>query len=63
MRQLIIAVAALGFSFATCAHAATPCRDASGKFIKCASVPAKPAKCRDAKGKFTACSPGPGKSG
>ena len=63
MRRLTIAFAVLGFSFGTWAHAAVPCRDASGKFLKCASAPAKPTKCRDAKGKFTTCSPGPGKSG
>jgi hypothetical protein len=38
--------------------AATPCRDAHGKFIKCAPKPsamAKPKQCRDAKGKFVKC--------
>ncbi|GBQ70002.1 hypothetical protein AA103196_2373 [Ameyamaea chiangmaiensis NBRC 103196] len=34
--------------------AATPCRDAKGKFIKCP----KPAPCRDAKGRFTKCDAG-----
>ena len=41
------------------ATAAKPCRDAHGKFIKCAhAAPAKatkPAKCRDAKGHFIKC--------
>ena len=38
--------------------AATPCRDAHGKFVKCAPKPlakAKPKQCRDAKGKFIKC--------
>jgi hypothetical protein len=35
---------------------AAQCRDAKGKFIKCAAAPAeKPKQCRDAKGKFTKC--------
>jgi hypothetical protein len=38
--------------------AATPCRDAHGKFIKCpqkAAAKAKPKQCRDSKGKFIKC--------
>ena len=37
--------------------AATPCRDAHGKFIKCPTkaAPAKAKACRDAKGKFIKC--------
>ena len=61
MRRLILAALALGFAFSTTASAATPCRDANGKFTKCATV--APKKCRDAKGKFTACTAGPAKSG
>ena len=34
---------------------AASCRDAKGKFIKCASAPAKKAACRDVKGKFIKC--------
>lgn len=35
---------------------AAPCRDAKGKFIKCAPAPKpKPKSCRDAKGKFIKC--------
>ena len=42
-------------TLATPAYAA-PCRDAKGKFIKCAPKPAaKKASCKDAKGKFTKC--------
>ena len=61
MHRLLLASLVLGFAFSTTAQAAAPCRDASGKFVKCAPAPAK--KCRDAGGKFTACTPGPGKSG
>ena len=65
MRRLSLAALTLAFAFSTTAMAASPCRDASGKFIKCATV--KPKKCRDAKGKFSACAPGvaqgAGKSG
>lgn len=35
---------------------AAPCRDAKGKFIKCAApAPVKPVRCKDAKGKFAKC--------
>jgi hypothetical protein len=61
MRRSVIAALALGFAFSTCAYAA-PCRDANGKFIKCAP-PVPASKCRDANGKFTKCQPGPGKTG
>jgi hypothetical protein len=38
------------------ASAATPCKDAKGKFIKCPpAAPPKPVRCKDAKGKFAAC--------
>lgn len=36
---------------------AAPCRDAHGKFIKCAAAkPAAATRCKDAKGKFAKCS-------
>lgn len=37
---------------------AAPCKDAKGKFVKCAPKPApvvKKAPCKDAKGKFIKC--------
>lgn len=40
------------------AQAAPPCKDAKGKFIKCAPKPVAPVKktpCKDAKGKFIKC--------
>lgn len=61
MRRFAVVALALGFAFSASAYAA-PCRDPSGKFIKCAP-PVPASKCRDANGKFTKCQPGPGKSG
>lgn len=35
---------------------AAPCRDAKGKFIKCAQkAPVAPKRCKDSKGKFAKC--------
>lgn len=54
IRNILFATAALTM-VATPALAA-PCRDAKGKFIKCADkAPAKPTRCKDAKGKFAKC--------
>jgi len=33
---------------------AAPCRDAHGKFVKCADKP-KPERCRNVKGQFAKC--------
>jgi len=57
MRSVIAAALALSLSAFT-ASAATPCKDAKGKFTKCppaAAAPAKAKKCKDAKGKFAKC--------
>jgi hypothetical protein len=54
MKLLIAAFAAS--ALLTAPALAAPCRDAKGKFIKCAEKPApKPTRCKDAKGKFTKC--------
>ena len=54
MRMILIAVSTLAFA-ATPAFAA-PCRDAHGKFIKCADkAPAKAKRCKSANGKFAKC--------
>jgi hypothetical protein len=54
MRALLL-IAAFGMVAAP-VSAAKPCRDAHGKFIKCAkAAPAKAKPCRDAKGHFTKC--------
>jgi len=56
MRKLIIALSALSFVVgATPSIAATQCRDAKGKFIKCPQAKAKTTKCRDAKGHYAKC--------
>lgn len=58
MRSIIFASAlALALSGVSLSAEAAQCRDAKGKFIKCAAAPmVKPTKCKDAKGKFTKCS-------
>ena len=57
-KTLSIAIAlAFGLTAASGAFAET-CRDAKGRFAKCptaAAAPAKTAQCKDAKGKFTKC--------
>jgi len=56
MRKLLVALSVLGLLASTApAAAATQCRDAKGKFVKCSSKPAAPKKCRDAKGHYAKC--------
>ena len=57
MRKMIVALSALGLIAGSApALAATHCRDAKGKFVKCThKAPAKPTKCRDAKGHYAKC--------
>jgi len=52
MRVLLL-IAAIGM-LAAPVSAAKSCRDAHGKFMKCAAL-AKPKVCRDAKGHFMKC--------
>ncbi len=58
-RNLMIAGASFAMlAAATPSLAAAPCRNANGKFVKCPTKPAAPAKatrCKDAKGKFVKC--------
>jgi hypothetical protein len=59
MRRTLVLVAALSVSFTALSAypvLAAPCKDAKGKFTKCAP-PAKPVvvRCKDAKGKFAKC--------
>ncbi len=59
MRRILVSAAVLLSltGAALDASAATACRDAKGKFMKCATVkPATPVRCKDAKGKFAKCS-------
>ena len=55
--KLIVALSALGLIAGSApALAATQCRDAKGKFVKCTQkAPAKTTKCRDAKGHYAKC--------
>ena len=54
IRNFIFAAASIAL-LSTPALAA-PCRDAKGKFIKCAAAAhPKPVRCKNAKGKFAKC--------
>ena len=54
IRNMMLAAASITL-FSTSALAA-PCRDAKGKFIKCATVaPVKTTRCKAANGKFAKC--------
>jgi len=58
MRVVAVAVTSLLFSGVLGGVAsAKTCRDAHGKYTKCAAPMAKHKPCRDAKGKFTKCPP------
>lgn len=56
-RSLTSALACLALLGASATPAlAAPCKDAKGKFIKCAPKPvAKKGPCKDAKGRFMKC--------
>ena len=53
MRTFLILAAAL--SMAASSAIAAPCRDAHGRFMKCA--PMAPQRCRDVHGRFMKCGP------
>lgn len=56
MKKVIFALTAFGLVAGSAPSlAAPPCKDAKGKFIKCAAKPAKPKTCRNAKGHFAKC--------
>ncbi|KAA9015755.1 hypothetical protein F4U94_06485 [Sphingobium limneticum] len=54
-----VAIALLGLSLMVgnvAPASAAPCKDAKGKFVKCApKPPVKKAPCKDAKGRFIKC--------
>ena len=51
-----IMLAAASIALLSTPGLAAPCRDAKGKFIKCAaSAPAKAARCKASNGKFAKC--------
>ena len=52
MRKLLFALSALSLLAGSAPSIAAPCRDKSGKFVKC---PVKKV-CRDSKGHFIKCS-------
>lgn len=54
LRTLILAASLA--AFAGSPALAAPCKDAKGKFVKCApKMAAAPKHCKDAKGKFVKC--------
>jgi hypothetical protein len=54
LKTLILAVSLA--AFAGSPALAAPCKDAKGKFVKCApKTMAAPKRCKDAKGKFVKC--------
>ena len=60
LKDIIAAAMSLALMVGTAAPvvAATPCKDAKGKFVKCPPKPAAkvaPVRCRNAKGQFAKC--------
>jgi hypothetical protein len=55
MQKLLAALLALGLIAGSAPSLASPCRDAKGKFVKCATAPVKPTRCRNAKGHYAKC--------
>jgi hypothetical protein len=56
IRKTLLAVASLAFVATAGVPAyAAPCRDAKGKFIKCADKKPAPKRCKNAKRKFAKC--------
>ena len=56
MRLFLYAVTAVSLVAVSAPSLAAPCRDAHGKFTKCATkAPAKSVRCKDAHGKFAKC--------
>jgi hypothetical protein len=56
MRSLSVVVAVAALLAGTTPALAAPCKDPkTGKFVKCATAPAKATKCKNAKGQFAKC--------
>lgn len=56
MRQLLLAAASMALLATATPSIGAPCRDAKGKFIKCAAkAPVKATRCKAATGKFAKC--------
>ena len=56
MKKLVFALTALSLLAGSAPSLASPCKDKSGKFVKC---PEKPKVCRNAKGHFAPCPTAP----
>ncbi|WP_242138840.1 hypothetical protein [Sphingomonas sp. TREG-RG-20F-R18-01] len=54
MRKIILAASILAFAAGTAPALAAPCKDAKGRFMKCATATPKPTRCR-LNGKFAKC--------
>ena len=52
MKKIMLALSALSLVAGSAPALAAPCKDATGKFMRC---PAKPKVCRNAKGHFARC--------
>lgn len=55
MYRFALALAATAMLASPATAAGTRCRDAHGKFIKCAPTPKKTVRCKAANGKFAKC--------
>ncbi|WP_267397152.1 MULTISPECIES: hypothetical protein [unclassified Sphingomonas] len=56
MHKVLFAVASLALFAGATPTLAAPCKDAKGRFTKCApKAPAKPVRCKAANGKFAKC--------
>jgi len=56
MRKMMSALIGMGLLTAATPSLAASCRDAKGKFIKCAEkAPVKATRCKAANGKFAKC--------
>jgi len=55
MYRFALAFAVTAMLAAPVTAAGTRCRDAHGKFIKCAPAPKKVVRCKTANGKFAKC--------
>lgn len=62
MKIVVAFIAAASLVAIPAVSNAAPCRDAKGKFIKCAEKKEAPKRCKDAKGKFAKCGTAGGKA-
>lgn len=55
MKIIVALITAASLAAIPAVSSAAPCRDAKGKFVKCAEKKAEPKRCKDSKGKFAKC--------